>query len=126
MSKEEHWIDNGTSCVCPVCRCEVNNPSEYIAFKCPRCGFQDEKDQIDEMAADLAECHTEFTTGLDEICTDYDTTAKKMHAKGYCKQIVAEWIEYRHNPKMWCCSHCKEAGDHGPYCSHCGAKMKGQ
>ena len=42
---KEHWIDNADSYICPKCRMEVNSPSKYKGCKCPRCGFQDEKDK---------------------------------------------------------------------------------
>ena len=42
---KEHWIDNADSYICPKCRMEVNSPSKYEGCKCPRCGFQDEKDK---------------------------------------------------------------------------------
>lgn len=43
MSK--HWIDNADSYICPICGLEVNNPAKYDGCKCPKCGFQDEKDK---------------------------------------------------------------------------------
>ena len=39
-----HWIDNADSYICPVCRFETNNPNRYESARCPKCGFQDEKD----------------------------------------------------------------------------------
>ena len=42
-----------------------------------------EKQEIEDMAIDLCDCHTEFDCGVVEIYTDYDTTAQKMFAKGY-------------------------------------------
>ena len=40
----KHWIDNADSYICPVCRFETDNPNRFPFAKCPRCGFQDEKD----------------------------------------------------------------------------------
>lgn len=40
----KHWIDNADSYICPVCGLEVPSPVKYEGCKCPRCGFQDEKD----------------------------------------------------------------------------------
>lgn len=38
-----HWLDNADSWLCPICLMEVNTPTQY-GYKCPRCGFMDEKD----------------------------------------------------------------------------------
>ena len=46
--------------------------------------------QIEEMSNDLRLCHTEFSTGDEEIYTDYDATAQKLIAKGWSRQ--SEWI----------------------------------
>ena len=43
--KSKHWIDNADSYICPVCGEEVRSPSAYPGYKCPKCGFQDEKDK---------------------------------------------------------------------------------
>lgn len=40
-----HWIDNADSYICPICGLEVHSPSKYEGCKCPKCGFQDEKDK---------------------------------------------------------------------------------
>lgn len=41
----KHWIDNADSYICPDCGFETNNPNRYAGAKCPKCGFQDEKDK---------------------------------------------------------------------------------
>ena len=38
------------------------------------------------MSVDLEMCHTEFVTGVGDIYTDYDETARKMFEKGYRRQ----------------------------------------
>ena len=43
--KYDHWIDNADSYICPICGEEVRSPSAYPGCKCPKCGFQDEKDK---------------------------------------------------------------------------------
>lgn len=43
--KSKHWIDNADSYICPICGEEVRSPSAYPGCKCPKCGFQDEKDK---------------------------------------------------------------------------------
>ena len=57
--------------------------------------------QIEEMANDLCDCHTEFECGVGEIYTDYETTAQKMFDKGYRKseQVPKKcpWCEQLHN-----------------------------
>ena len=46
MCESKHWIDNADSYLCPVCGFEARpNPAKYKDCKCPRCGFQDEKDK---------------------------------------------------------------------------------
>lgn len=42
----KHWIDNADSWICPVCGLEVSSPAKYKGCKCPKCGFQDEKDKV--------------------------------------------------------------------------------
>lgn len=52
------------------------------------------------MSADLEMCHTEFATGVGDIYTDYDETARKMFEKGYRKQ--SEWISVEERlPEKW-------------------------
>lgn len=41
----KHWIDNGDSYICPDCGFETANPNYFKDARCPRCGFQDEKDR---------------------------------------------------------------------------------
>ena len=43
--KSKHWIDNADSYICPICGEEVRSPSAYPGCKCPKCGFQNEKDK---------------------------------------------------------------------------------
>lgn len=38
-----HWIDNADSWLCPICLKEVSTPTMH-QYRCPRCGFMDEKD----------------------------------------------------------------------------------
>jgi hypothetical protein len=75
------------------------------------------------MSADLAMCHTEFTTGVGEIYTDYDTTAQKMYAIGYRKQYECEWVGNCNG--TFTCTVCGGRASKMNYCGHCGAKMKG-
>ena len=44
----EHWIDDADAWICPICGFETNNPNKYKGAKCPKCGFQDEKDKNKE------------------------------------------------------------------------------
>lgn len=97
--------------------------------------------QIEEMADNLLTCHTEFESGVGEIYTDYNTTAQKMFAKGYRKQIDGEWVLEHETYGKMICSNCKEEApiktvvdrtytrhilyDKKPFCPNCGAKMKG-
>lgn len=43
MSK--HWIDDADHWICPDCGFITPNPNRYVGCKCPKCGFQDEKDK---------------------------------------------------------------------------------
>jgi len=43
MSK--HWIDDADHWICPDCGFIAINPNRYAGCKCPKCGFQDEKDK---------------------------------------------------------------------------------
>lgn len=43
MSK--HWIDDADHWICPDCGFITPNPNRYAGCKCPKCGFQDEKDK---------------------------------------------------------------------------------
>lgn len=94
------------------------------------------KEQIEEMADDLLDCHIEFTTGVGEIYTDYTETARKMYVKGYRKQSEGEWIDKPTGSysrmQSWCSACGKHSGiggiesnRHKPYCPNCGARMKG-
>ena len=40
-----HWLDNADSWICPVCGFETSSPAKYEGCKCPKCGFQDDKDK---------------------------------------------------------------------------------
>ena len=46
---KKHWIDNADSWICPVCYLEVPSPAKYVGCKCPKCGFQDEKDKTNKI-----------------------------------------------------------------------------
>ena len=52
--------------------------------------FDESKEEIEKMASDLAECHTEVSL-RGALLTDYEATARKMTDKGYHKQIEGEW-----------------------------------
>lgn len=67
-----HWIDNADSYICPVCRCEVNNPNRFYGI-CPKCGFTDEKDVL---YADLEPCP--FCGGEALVC---DKTEQRWYSK---------------------------------------------
>lgn len=41
-----HWIDNTDCWRCPICDFETHCPSNCAECKCPKCGFQDEKDAV--------------------------------------------------------------------------------
>ena len=43
MSK--HWIDDADHWICPYCGFETGSPAKYEGCKCPKRGFQDEKDK---------------------------------------------------------------------------------
>ena len=45
IRKELHWIDNADSWICPICGFETGSPAKYEGCKCPKCGFQDDKDK---------------------------------------------------------------------------------
>ncbi len=48
VSKEiesKNWIDNADSWICPICGFETGSPAKYKGCKCPKCGFQDDKDK---------------------------------------------------------------------------------
>ena len=45
MSK--HWIDDADHWICPDCGFITSNPNRYAGCKCPKCGFQDEKDKAE-------------------------------------------------------------------------------
>jgi tRNA(Ile2) C34 agmatinyltransferase TiaS len=40
-----HWLDNADSWICPICGFETSSPAKYEGCKCPKCGFQDDKDK---------------------------------------------------------------------------------
>ncbi len=40
-----HWIDNADSWICPICGFETGSPAKYEGCRCPKCGFQDDKDK---------------------------------------------------------------------------------
>jgi rubredoxin len=42
-----HWLDNADSWICPVCGFETGSPAKYEGCKCPKCGFQDDKDRVE-------------------------------------------------------------------------------
>ena len=63
--------------------------TDWLIRGIPKEQLEREK-RVAIMSADLEMCHTEFSTGVGEIYTDYDTTAQKMFAIGYRKQ--SEWI----------------------------------
>lgn len=44
----EHWIDNADSWICPICGFETSSPAKHEGCKCPKCGFQDEKDKMEK------------------------------------------------------------------------------
>ena len=44
MSK--HWIDDADHWICPYCGFETGSPAKYEGCKCPKCGFQDDKDKV--------------------------------------------------------------------------------
>ncbi len=44
MSK--HWIDDADHWICPDCGFITPNPNRYVGCKCPKCGFQAEKDKV--------------------------------------------------------------------------------
>lgn len=39
------WRDGGDCYICPICGEEVNSPARYPGCRCPKCGFQAEKDK---------------------------------------------------------------------------------
>lgn len=39
------WRDGGDCYICPICGEEVNSPARYHGCRCPKCGFQAEKDK---------------------------------------------------------------------------------
>ena len=97
-----------------------------------------EKQAIEEFENDLVACHTEFADGNGDIYTDYSTTAEKMVAKGYRKQIEGEWAtettDWVYDVKRTYCSNCGKSAIFdsfmGKYrltnfCPNCGASMKG-
>lgn len=43
IAKSKHWLDNADSYLCPICYFETDNPHRF-KYKCPICGFMDEKD----------------------------------------------------------------------------------
>jgi hypothetical protein len=91
------------------------------------------------MSTDLEVCHTEFVTGVGDIYTDYDETARKMFEKGWHKQSEGKWTKHLDE---WDCEYakcsCCEAefydsnGDDTitidmfyKFCPECGARMSG-
>jgi rubredoxin len=44
---KKHWLDNADSWICPICGFETSSPAKYEGCKCPKCGFQDEKDKME-------------------------------------------------------------------------------
>lgn len=81
--------------------------------------------QIEEMSNDLRVCHTEFSTGDEEIYTDYDATAQKLIAKGWSRQSEGEWRNLA-KVGVYMCTACTQLSPQPyPYCPKCGAKMKG-
>ena len=129
MSKEKHWIDNADSYICPVCRFECDNPNKYDGCKCPKCGFQDEKDrkQIEEMAQDFYSLIPDYDVNE----RDCRSAAEGMYDKGWRKQIEGEWekrdfIIFDFVKTAYRCTSCNTTWDAPTkFCPNCGAKMKG-
>lgn len=45
MISSKRWIFEKDRYICPVCNLVVDDPDEFEDSRCPRCGFQDEKDK---------------------------------------------------------------------------------
>jgi len=78
----KHWIDNADSYICPICGFETNNPNKYKECKCPKCGFQNEKDKdvnekvysIDDVINMFKDLQKEIEyLPSEEECCDYAT-----------------------------------------------------
>lgn len=54
-----HWLDNADSWICPVCSFETSSPSKYEGCKCPKCGFQDNKDKSESEGKSMTKVETE-------------------------------------------------------------------
>lgn len=58
-----HWLDNADSWICPVCGFETGSPAKYGGCKCPKCGFQDDKDKSESEDREVLEqepCETQM------------------------------------------------------------------
>lgn len=62
MSK--HWIDDADHWICPDCEFITPNPNRYEGAKCPKCGFQDEKDK--EAVDSLVKVSQGFSQGFSQ------------------------------------------------------------
>lgn len=87
-----------------------------------------DREQIDALKTDLRYCHTidEWAAReFGEAYTDYEATAEKLVAKGWCKQVEGVWVKDKKVCSSPFCSLCGAIGGEENYCHYCGAKMKG-
>lgn len=91
--------------------------------------MKDEKQIVEEIA--LAICESRGVAQVDNCrkCINhgdclYQDIALGVYQADYRKQIKAEWIPNRGGG--WLCGNCKKYSTGlNPFCSFCGAKMKG-
>ena len=110
--------------------------TDWLIRDVPKEQLEREK-QESLFSADLQECITYDEWSAREYghtTVEFDVTSEKMIAKGYIKQIEAEWIEHPHfnfeggySGANYECSNCHydDCYEETPYCPKCGAKMKG-
>jgi rubredoxin len=109
------WIDNGDSWICPMCRFETSSPAKYPGCKCPKCGFQAEKDKMteniernQEHKADGGKLMMELipTTALVSLGNVLTYGAKKyspnswqrVERERYVGALLRHFVAYMNNP----------------------------
>lgn len=146
-----HWLDNADSWICPVCGFETGSPAKYGGCKCPKCGFQDDKDKSESEDREVLEQEPcEDTISRIEVIKSIDEREDvngKVDAESVRTDIVlmpsvtpqpktGHWIiqwNITHQKEYYYCSECREEfsydGETGikmnnyDFCPNCGAKM---
>lgn len=114
-SMNNHWIDDADRYRCPICGFETGNPANYEGCKCPKCGFQDEKDRRNDI-----------------LNKRFGIPMEKMNRKGcwipgkeLCKEYQGQKLVHI-TYKDWHCSNCNKVIEQSEkpewnFCPYCGS-----